>query len=183
MKQLFYLFPLFVFFIGLKTYDLFIATKLLILTMALVLAFCWFKYHTVNKMELISFILVVIFGSLTIYLQDQRFLIWKVTIFNGLLALMLLVAPYFIKQTLLERILGKELTLPAKIWQHLNWIWIAFFVLLALTNLYIGFSMSITTWGAFKSFGAPLASVIVTVICGVYVYPFLQKEEKPKMDE
>ncbi len=183
MKQLLYLFPLLTFFVALKTYDLFIATKLLILTTALVLIFCWIKYRKVDKMELFSFILVAIFGSLTIYLQDQRFIIWKVTIFNGLLAFALLVSPYFMKQTLLEKMLGKELSLPAKVWYHLNWIWIAFFSFIALINLYIGFSLSIDIWAAFKSFGTPIASIIVTVICGVYIYPFLPKEEKPNTDK
>lgn len=183
MKQLLDFLPLIIFFGFYKTYDIFVATKSLIIATAVVLIFTWIKYRKVEKMTIITFVMVAIFGTLTIVFHNADFIIWKVTILNGLFALALLITPLFIKQTLIERMLGGELKLPANIWQHLNIVWALFFIICAMINLYVGFKISEAAWMSFKTFVFPIATFVLTLASGAYIYRYLPKDEDKTEDQ
>ncbi|MBR7271361.1 septation protein IspZ, partial [Klebsiella pneumoniae] len=71
--------PVAVFFAVYKLYDIFAETKPSIAVAAVVLIYSWIRYRKVEKMALITFILVAVFGGLTIALHDVEFIKWKVT--------------------------------------------------------------------------------------------------------
>lgn len=178
MKQLLDFLPIIIFFIGYKISGVVFATKALIITTLIVLVFTWIKYRKIEKMTLVTSIMVFIFGALTIYFNDERFIVWKVTLINGLFMSALLFIPIFIKQTLLERMLGDQLTLPKPVWQKLNTIWATFFAISAAISFYLGTSISFDIFMIFKTFVFPGLSFALTIGCGIYIYKYLPKEEK-----
>lgn len=66
MKQFLDFLPLVVFFAFYKIYDIYAATAALIVATAIVLIYSWVRFRKVEKMALITFVLVVVFGGLTL---------------------------------------------------------------------------------------------------------------------
>ncbi len=81
MKFLFDMFPVILFFIAFKLYDIYAATVVAIVTTVLQIAWVWFKHRKVENMQWISLALVVrCFGGATLLLQDETFIKWKPTV-------------------------------------------------------------------------------------------------------
>ena len=88
MKILFDFLPIIIFFIAYKmTGNIIIATAILIPATLIQVAFTWFKNRTIEKMHLVSLILVVLLGGATVLFGDGDFIKWKPTIVNGLFAI------------------------------------------------------------------------------------------------
>ena len=79
-------------------------------------------------------------GGLTIFMHDDLFLKWKVTIINGVFAIALLISQYIFKKNLIKGFLSEALTLPEPIWSKLNLSWAIFFTFCGGLNLYIAFN-------------------------------------------
>lgn len=139
MKQLLDFLPLVVFFVFYKLYDIYYASGALIVATALALIFTWIKYRKVEKMTLITFAMVAIFGTLTLVFHNDEFIKWKVTVIYVLFSGALLVSQLILKKPLIQRMLGKELTLPDHVWNKLNVSWAIFFLLCGLANIYVAF--------------------------------------------
>lgn len=118
--------PLVVFFAFYKLYDIYAATTALIIATAIVLIYSWVRYRKVEKMALITFVLVAVFGGLTIFFHNDEFIKWKVTVIYVLFASALLFSQWVMKKPLIQRMLGKELTLPQQVWSRLNLAWRCF---------------------------------------------------------
>ncbi len=71
-------------------------------------------------MALITFVLVAVFGGLTIFFHNDEFIKWKVTVIYALFAGALLFSQWVMKKPLIQRMLGKELSLPQQVWSRLN---------------------------------------------------------------
>ena len=108
MKQLIDFIPLVVFFILYKTHDIYVATGALIIATAIQVAVTWMLYKKVEKMQLVTFVMVAVFGGLTIFLHDDNFIKWKVTIVYGIFAAGLAISQYMGKP-LIKGMLGNEL--------------------------------------------------------------------------
>ncbi len=80
MKQFLDFLPLVVFFAFYKLYDIYAATTALIVATAVVLIYSWVRYRKVEKMALITFVLVAVFGGLTNFFHKDEFIKWKVTV-------------------------------------------------------------------------------------------------------
>ena len=178
MKQFLDFLPLVVFFAFYKLYDIYAATSALIVATAVVLIYSWVRYRKVEKMALITFVLVAVFGGLTIFFHNDEFIKWKVTVIYGLFAGALLVSQWVMKKPLIQRMLGKELTLPASVWSNLNIAWAVFFILCGLANIYIAFWLPQNIWVNFKVFGLTAMTLLFTVLSGVYIYRHMPQEEK-----
>ena len=107
-------------------YDIYAATTALIVATAIVLIYSWVRYRKIEKMALITFVLVAVFGGLTIFFHNDEFIKWKVTVIYALFAGALLFSQWVMKKPLIQRMLGKELTLPQQVWSRLNLAWAAF---------------------------------------------------------
>ncbi|MCX2958152.1 MAG: septation protein IspZ, partial [Serratia symbiotica] len=71
MKQFLDFLPLIIFFVFYKLYDIYLASGALIAATALVLVFTWVKYRKVEKMALITFLMVLVFGTLTLVFHND----------------------------------------------------------------------------------------------------------------
>ncbi|MBD8104944.1 septation protein A [Erwinia persicina] len=178
MKQLLDFLPLVVFFIFYKLYDIFVASGALIVASALALVISWFLYRKLEKMSLVTFALVAVFGTLTIALHNPDFIKWKVSIIYGLFTLALLFSHFFMQQPLIQKMLGKEIQLPQFAWRRLNIAWALFFLSCGLANIYVAFWLSQDIWTNFKVFGLSALTLIFTLLSGVYIYRLMPQEEK-----
>ncbi|MFC3395640.1 septation protein A [Brenneria rubrifaciens] len=183
MKQLLDFLPLVVFFVVYKLYDIYIASGALIAATALALVVTWFVYRKVEKMMLATFVMVAIFGTLTLVFHNDQFIKWKVTIIYAMFAIALLVSQFVMKKTLIQRMLGKELTLPHAVWGKLNFSWAMFFLACGLLNIYIAFWMPQSVWVNFKVFGLTGFTLLFTLICGIYIYRHLPSDEQKSKEQ
>lgn len=178
MKQFLDFLPLIVFFAFYKLYDIYVASGALIVATALALVFTWLKYRKVEKMTLITFAMVAVFGTLTLVFHNDLFIKWKVTVIYTLFALALLISQLILKKPLIQRMLGKELTLPDSVWNHLNIAWALFFPACGLANIYVAFWMPQDVWVNFKVFGLTVLTLVFTLLSGIYIYRHMPEEQK-----
>ena len=173
MKQFFEFIPLIIFFVVFKMVDIYAATGSLMISMGLMLAFNYYKNGKVEKMHVITFVMVLLFGTLTLVLHNDAFIKWKVTAVYLLFSLALLISQLFFNKPIIKQMLGKEISLPDNIWNNLNMAWALFFAVLGAVNVYVAFSLSQEVWVNFKVFGLLAATLAFTVLSGVYIYKYL----------
>ncbi|ADM98424.1 predicted inner membrane protein [Dickeya dadantii 3937] len=183
MKQIIDFIPLIVFFVCYKLYDIYVASGALIAATAAALLLSWFIYRKIEKMMLLTFLMVAVFGTLTLVFHNDQFIKWKVTIIYTLFAVALLFSQFVMKKTLIQRMLGKELSLPEMVWAKLNISWAIFFLLCGLANIYIAFWLPQSVWVDFKVFGLTGLTLIFTLLCGVYIYRHLPAEPEKTENE
>ncbi|QAV24520.1 septation protein A [Proteus hauseri] len=170
LKQLLDFAPLLVFFVFYKWQDIFYASGALIVATWISVVLTWLIFRKVEKAPLITAVVVTIFGSLTIAFHSADFIKWKVTAIYAIFAAVLVGMQLFTPKTLIERMLGKELKMPAANWKKLNIAWVIFFVACALGNIYVAFSLSLETWVNFKVFGLSILTFIFTIASVVYIW-------------
>lgn len=187
MRQLLDFIPLIIFFAVYMLYDIFIATQALIVATAITLIFLWFQFRKsgktgikefikAEKIPIFTFLMVFIFGSLTVYFHENSFIIWKVTIIYSLFAAALLISQFVFNKPIIQRLLDKEITLPQHVWSQINFLWAIFFIICGAINLYVGFNLSESTWITFKSIVFPVIMFVCTLCTVIYIYRFLPKE-------
>ncbi|WP_172566925.1 septation protein A [Vibrio fluvialis] len=177
MKQLLDFIPLIIFFALFKFYDIYVATGALIAATAVQVAVTYFMFKKVEKMQLFTFVLVAVFGGMTIFLHDDNFIKWKVTIVYVIFALGLTIS-HMMGKSAIKGMLGKEITLPETVWAKVNWAWVGFFSVCAVLNIYIAYQLPLDVWVNFKVFGLLAATFAYTLLTGIYIYKHLPKEQK-----
>lgn len=178
MRQLLDFIPLIVFFIVYKKVDIFYASGALMVATALSILAIYLIYKKIEKSSLITLVIVIIFGGLTLIFHSDLFIKWKVTVIYAIFSLALLVSQYFSQKPLIQRMLGKEIHLANEIWCKLNLSWAIFFAICALVNIYVAFWLPQDVWVNFKVFGLTAVTLIFTILSMVYIYKHLPKEQK-----
>ncbi|GAL18616.1 septation protein A [Vibrio maritimus] len=176
MKQLLDFIPLIIFFVLYKMQDIYVATGALIVATAVQIGVTYLLYKKVEKMQLITFAMVAVFGGMTIFFHDDNFIKWKVTIVYALFAIALAVT-HAMGRGLIKGMLGKELTLPDSVWAKVNYAWVGFFSFCAGLNIYVAYSLPLDVWVNFKVFGLLIATLLFTVFTGIYIYKHMPKEQ------
>lgn len=178
MKQLLEFIPLILFFVIYKFFGTQEAAITLVVATLIQLVILKMLYGKIEKMQLFMAGFVVIFGGLTAYFNDDAFLKWKVTLLNGLFAVVLLISQFVLKNPIIKHLLGKEIKLPEQVWSKLNIGWAVFFIICMLLNLYVSHFMSNDAWYTFKVFGLTGLSLVATILTGAMIYPYLQENQK-----
>lgn len=136
-----------------------IMTALFIPTLMATTFALWRLTGKLSAMQIMTLVLVVVFGGLTIWLNDERFFKMKPTIiylmFGGMLGVGLMRG-----QSWLSVVLGEVMPLDAEGWRKLTFRMLLFFFALAAANEVIWRSLSTDTWVKFKTFGLPIAMVV-----------------------
>jgi len=156
--------PIIVFFVTYKIAGMYVATGAIIVAMAIQILFQWLKNGTVNKMLLISGILVAFFGGITLILRNPIFIQWKPTVVNWLFAAALLGSRHIGTKTLTERVMGQAIELERVMWRQLNLLWVANFSFLGAANLYVVYNFDEATWVNFKLFGMLGLTLLMVLI-------------------
>lgn len=161
MKLLYDFFPLLLFFGGFYLFDIYVATAIAIVATIVQVSWHWLRTRRFETPHVITLVVLVVFGSLTLIFRDDTFIRWKPTIVYAILAALTFGSQLGAKTTLLERLLGAQIVLPAKIWSRLNIAWGCFFLALGALNLYVAFyyhleldaARRLEVWVNFKVFG------------------------------
>ncbi len=177
MKLLFDFFPLLSFFVAYKFFDIYVATGVAIAATFLQVTFSWYTTHKVATMQLVTLVIIVIFGGMTLYLHDEQFIKWKPTIINWLFGGAFLISQIFGEKTAVERLMGSNLTLPQPVWRRLNLVWVVFFLVLGGANLYVMGHFDRNTWVNFKVFGMFGLTVVFIIIQTLYLSRYMTEPD------
>ncbi len=178
MKQLVEFFPIVLFFIAYKAYDIYIATAVVMIATILQVTYSWIRHRKVETMQWITLALVVVMGGLTLYLQDEQFIKWKLSIIEWLFGVAFFSSQVIGKKTFVERMMSTNLTLPEPVWRRLNFMWGSFFTSVGFINLYVMYNYNTDDWVAFKTFGVPALMVLFIAGQMVYLYKYVPNTEE-----
>ena len=118
-------------------------------------------------MPLVTGVVVLIFGGLTLWLRDDTFIKMKPTIVNLLFGVTLLGGLAF-GQSLLKYVFGDVYKLKPAGWMVLTWRWGVFFLVLAVLNEVVWRTQTTDFWVAFKVWATmPLTVIFAASQLGV----------------
>src|SRR5690606_35330249 len=141
--------PLVIFFFTNARTGLFYGTGAFMVATAISLIVSWFLIRRIPVMPLVTGVVVLIFGGLTLYLQDELFIKLKPTIVNTLFGAVLLGALAFGK-SLLAVVFEAAFQLTDEGWKKPTFRWALFFFELAVINEVVWRNFSTDFWVAFK---------------------------------
>lgn len=146
------------------------ATAVFMVAMAASLLLSWLLLKRVAVMPLVTGIVVLVFGGLTLYFQDATFIKMKPTIVNALFGAVLLGGLVF-GQSLLRYVFGDVYKLKPKGWMVLTVRWGVFFFVLAALNEIVWRLFPTDVWVAFKVW----AIMPLTVVFSMFQLPVLKQ--------
>ncbi|MEJ5080174.1 MULTISPECIES: septation protein A [unclassified Ochrobactrum] len=154
---------------------IFLATALFMVATVIALAVSWSLTRTLPMMPLISGIVVLVFGALTLWLHNDTFIKMKPTIVNTLFGAILLGGLFFGK-SLLGYVFDSAFKLDAEGWRKLTFRWGLFFIFLAVVNEVVWRNFSTDAWVSFKVWGIMPITVVFTLL----QMPLIQKHTLPE---
>lgn len=187
MKFLFDFFPLISFYAVYQIYKayfdsedaIFAATGAIIVATIIQLAYNWIRHNKIEKMHVITVVLVTVFGGATILLHDPIYIKWKVSVVNWLFGLAFLSSHFIGEKTIVERMMSSAISVPKNIWTRLNSSWALFFIGMGFLNVYIFRNFDEETWVGFKVYGLLGLTFLFVVIQGVFLSRHITNEETP----
>lgn len=177
MKFLFDLFPVILFFVAFKFFGIFTATAVAIVATIAQIIYVKIRHGVVEKMLLISGVIITVFGGATLLLKDPTFIQWKPSILYWLFAAGLLGAQLLFNKNPMRSMMGKQIQLPDAVWSKLNIAWAMLFVALGFLNLYVAFNYSQDTWVNFKLFGITGIMFVFIIVQTLFISKYLPKED------
>ena len=151
---------------------LFVATGAFIAATVIALAIHYVLMRRLPIMPMVSGVVVVVFGGLTLALQDKTFIMVKPTIVNALFGVVLLGGLAF-GRPLLSVVLDSMFSLTDEGWRRLTFRWGLFFLFLAALNEGVWRTQSEDFWVNFKVFGI----MPITVLFALAQTPLLSRYE------
>lgn len=122
---------------------------------------------------------IVLFGGMTIYFNNDNFIKLKPTVLYWCFAMALVASRIFFKKNAIRSLMGQQFQLPERIWNKLDLAWIIFFVCMGLLNLFVAFVLFKDNNGAWVDF--KLASIgisfVFIIVQSIYLSKYL---EEPK---
>jgi intracellular septation protein len=149
-----------VFFASYVTLGLMAATAALIAASLIALLLAWLLERRVPLVPLVTAGIVVVFGGLTLWLQDETFIKMKPTIVQAMFALILLGGLAF-GRPLLKPLLGPMMPpMSDRAWRQFTLRYALFFVAMAGLNELVWRTQSTDLWVTFKVFGLPVLTIL-----------------------
>lgn len=162
--------PLIVFFIANSRGDLFVATGAFMVATIVALTVSWILIRRLPIMPMVSGVVVLVFGGLTLALQDELFIKLKPTIVNLLFAAALF-GGVALNRPLLAVVFDQAFELTHRGWMKLSVRWAWFFVFLAIVNEVVWRTQTTDFWVAFKVWGI----MPITMVFAMAQAPLLQR--------
>lgn len=152
--------PLLIFFAANKFGDVFIATAAFMAATVVAMAISWAKTRHVPPMLIFTGVIVMVFGGLTLWLQDATFIKLKPTLIYGMFAGILFFG-LATKRSYLKLVLGEALpAMDDKGWTKLTRNWALFFVALMVANEVARQLLTTDQWVNFKVWGVTAATFV-----------------------
>ena len=149
---------------------IFVATAVFMVAILVALAVSYALTRHLPVMALVTAVIVVVFGSLTLVLHDDTFIKMKPTIIYVLFGVLLL-GGLWLKKPLLATVFDSVFDLTEEGWRKLTLRWALFFLALAVLNEVIWRTQSTDFWVNFKVFGV----LPLTFVFAALQFPLLQK--------
>ena len=162
--------PLAVFFIFYTRSGLQASILPLMIATVIAVLFSYILEKKIPIMPTVGAGIVLIFGGLTIYFDNEVFIKMKPTIINLIFAI-ILYGGMLVKKPLLKILLGAALRLEEEGWRILTYRWIGFFIALAILNEIVWRTQSTDVWVNFKVFGILPITFLFTMI----QFPLIKK--------
>ncbi|WP_223425244.1 inner membrane-spanning protein YciB [Tateyamaria pelophila] len=135
-----------------------VATLVFVPILLICMAVLWAMTGKLSRMQLFTAFMVVFFGGLTAYFNDERFFKMKTSIVYGVFALLLGIG-LLRGQSWLAYVLNEAMPMRDEGWMILTKRLCAMFVALAVLNEVIWRTMSTDTWVKIETFGFPIALI------------------------
>ena len=164
--------PLAVFFIFYTRSGLQASILPLMIATVIAVLFSYILEKKIPIMPTVGAGIVLIFGGLTIYFNNEVFIKMKPTIINLIFAI-ILYGGMLVKKPLLKVLLGAALRLEEEGWRILTYRWIGFFIALAVLNEIVWRTQTTDIWVNFKVFGI----LPITFIFTMTQFPLIKKHQ------
>ncbi len=156
---------------------IFVATAVFMVAILAALAVSYALTRHLPVMAMVTAVVVVVFGGLTLVLHDDTFIKMKPTIIYVLFGAILLGGLFFNKP-LLALVFDSVFDLTEEGWRRLTLRWAVFFLVLAVINEIVWRTQTTDFWVSFKVFGV----LPLTFAFAAFQYPLLQKYAATKDD-
>lgn len=176
MKILLDFLPIVLFVAAYKFYNIYVATGVLMAATVVQMALVYLIDRRLQTIQKVTLALILLFGTLTLVLQDDRFIKWKPTVLYGAMAIALAVALWILKKNYLKLLLGSQMELPEGVWMRLNVAWVIYCAFMSAINAYVVLHFSTEAWVEFKLWGYAFPLVFL-VAQGIYIAPHLKNDE------
>jgi intracellular septation protein len=170
--------PLLIFFGANSRFGIFAATGAFMAAIVIALGVAYALTRHLPIMPLVTAVVVLVFGTLTLVLHDELFIKVKPTIIYVLFGGVLLVGLAFGK-SLLGVVFDSVFHLTQEGWRRLTVRWALFFLALAVLNEIVWRTQTTDIWVSFKVFGV----VPLTFLFAALQYPLLTKYAAPETAE
>ena len=167
--------PLVLFFAANAKFGIYAATGAFMVAVLIALAVSYSLTRHIAIMPVVTAVIVLVFGGLTLILHDELFIKLKPTIIYVLFGGTLLVG-LALGKPLLGLLFESVFHLTEEGWRKLTWRWALFFLLLAVVNEIVWRTQTTDFWVNFKLFGV----VPLTFLFGALQYPLLVKYNAEK---
>jgi len=187
MKFLFDFFPIALFFITFKFYDdpqegVLAATAVAMIASALQVLLFWLKNKRVEKMHIVTLVLITVLGAATLILKDPVFIKWKPTAVNWMFAIAFLGSQFIGEHPIVKRMMSHAVELPEAVWHKLNYAWVIFFTAMGFANLYVAFNFNLSIWVDFKTYGMLGLTIMFVILQAIYLAKHMP-EAKPETND
>lgn len=177
MKFLFDFFPVILFFVAYKVFDIYVATGVAIAASVVQIGWMLARGRKVTNMQWMSLVIIALFGGATLLLRDETFIKWKPTVLYWLLGSVLAGAALIFRRNLIRSMLSQQVQLPDAVWSRLNWSWIAFFAFMGALNLYVAYNYSTDLWVNFKLFGGMGLMLVFVIVQAAFLAKYVEDKQ------
>ncbi len=163
--------------VDLKQAPILLATVVVIVATVAQIVWVRIRHGKVDKMLWISLGLVVVFGGLTLFFQNEAFIKWKPTLLYWVFAGSMAFSSLVLIKNAIRTMLGEQMTLPEPVWARVNLAWIAFFAAMGVLNLIIAFNFPTDTWVNFKLFGGMGLMLLFVLAQGMLLSKYIEEDK------
>ena len=180
MRLLLDFLPILLFFAAYKLEGIYLATGVLMAATVVQTGIVYALDRKLQNIHKITLVLVLVFGVLTLVLQDERFIKWKPTVLYTGMAVVLGAALWGWKKNFLQMLLGTQLSLPEAVWARLTVAWVGYFLFMAAINAWFAAYQTTEQWVNFKLWGYvfPVAFIVAQ---GLYIARHI-KDDEPRSE-
>jgi intracellular septation protein len=165
---------------------IYMATLVAIIATIIQVAFSAILLKKVEKMPIITLVLLVIFGGATLLLKDPLFIQWKPSVINGLFGIGFLLSQFIGSKPLVQRLMSQAVAIEDdSVWEKLNLSWVFFFAISGLANIIVApaidpfnLQFSESTWVDFKLFGLMGMTIAFVIGQAFYLARFMPETKK-----
>lgn len=158
---------------------IFIGTAFFMVAMIISLALTWLLERRIALMPLVTGVMVMVFGGLTLYLQDEMFIKVKPTIVNVMFGATILGVLFIFKKPVMKILFDGPFRLDDEGWTKLSFRWGCYFLFLAVVNEIVWRNFSNDFWVAFKVWG----TMPMTMIFMAFQYPVMVNHALPEEED